>query len=47
MAVTGGVIAFMVLVMVRREGARVLHFVTLGPNDSCRGVSAATGGSDH
>lgn len=31
MAVTGGVIAFMVLVMVRREGARVLHFVTLVP----------------
>jgi 4-amino-4-deoxy-L-arabinose transferase-like glycosyltransferase len=31
MAVTGGVIAFMVLLMVRREGARVLHFVTLVP----------------
>jgi 4-amino-4-deoxy-L-arabinose transferase-like glycosyltransferase len=31
MAVTGGVIAFMVLFMVRREGARVLHFVTLVP----------------
>jgi 4-amino-4-deoxy-L-arabinose transferase-like glycosyltransferase len=31
MAVTGGVIAFMVLVMVRREGIRVLHFVTLVP----------------
>ena len=31
MAVTGGVIAFMVLVMVRREGMRVLHFVTLVP----------------
>ncbi|MGC2745619.1 MAG: glycosyltransferase family 39 protein [Candidatus Angelobacter sp.] len=31
MAVTGGIIAFMVLLMVRREGARVLHFVTLVP----------------
>src|SRR5262249_1256250 len=31
MAVSGGVIAFMVLLMVRREGARVLHFVTLFP----------------
>src|SRR5438270_3770830 len=31
MAVTGGVIAFMVLLMVRREGVRVLHFVTLVP----------------
>jgi 4-amino-4-deoxy-L-arabinose transferase-like glycosyltransferase len=31
MAATGGVIAFMVLLMVRREGARVLHFVTLVP----------------
>ena len=31
MAITGGVIAFMVLLMVRREGARVLHFVTLVP----------------
>jgi len=31
MAVSGGVIAFMVIVMVRREGARVLHFVTLVP----------------
>ena len=31
MAVSGGVIAFMVLLMVRREGVRVLHFVTLVP----------------
>jgi 4-amino-4-deoxy-L-arabinose transferase-like glycosyltransferase len=31
MAATGGVIAFMVLLMIRREGARVLHFVTLVP----------------
>jgi 4-amino-4-deoxy-L-arabinose transferase-like glycosyltransferase len=31
MAVSGGVIAFMVILMVRREGARVLHFVTLVP----------------
>ncbi len=31
MAVSGGVIAFMVLIMVRREGVRVLHFVTLVP----------------
>lgn len=31
MAITGGVIAAMVLLMVRREGVRVLHFVTLVP----------------
>ncbi|HET9838441.1 MAG TPA: glycosyltransferase family 39 protein [Candidatus Angelobacter sp.] len=31
MAVSGGVVAFMVLLMVRREGVRVLHFVTLVP----------------
>jgi hypothetical protein len=31
MAVTGGLIAMMVLLMVRREGVRVLHFVTLVP----------------
>jgi 4-amino-4-deoxy-L-arabinose transferase-like glycosyltransferase len=31
MAVTGAVIAVMVLLMVRREGVRVLHFVTLVP----------------
>jgi 4-amino-4-deoxy-L-arabinose transferase-like glycosyltransferase len=31
MAVSGGVIAFMVILMVRREGVRVLHFVTLVP----------------
>src|SRR5262249_44442318 len=31
MAVSGGVIAFMVMLMVRREGIRVLHFVTLVP----------------
>ena len=31
MAVSGGVIALMVILMVRREGARVLHFVTLVP----------------
>src|SRR5262249_20750878 len=31
MAVTGGVIAFLVLLMVKREGVRVLHFVTLVP----------------
>jgi 4-amino-4-deoxy-L-arabinose transferase-like glycosyltransferase len=31
MMVTGGVIAYMVLLMVRREGVRVLHFVTLVP----------------
>ena len=31
MMVTGAVIAVMVLVMVRREGVRVLHFVTLVP----------------
>jgi 4-amino-4-deoxy-L-arabinose transferase-like glycosyltransferase len=31
MAFTGGVIAFLVLVMVRREGVRVLHFITLVP----------------
>lgn len=31
MVVTGGVIAFMVLLMVKREGVRVLHFVTLVP----------------
>jgi len=31
MVVTGGVIAFMVMLMVRREGIRVLHFVTLVP----------------
>jgi 4-amino-4-deoxy-L-arabinose transferase-like glycosyltransferase len=31
MIVTGGVIAVMILIMVRREGVRVLHFVTLVP----------------
>jgi 4-amino-4-deoxy-L-arabinose transferase-like glycosyltransferase len=31
MMITGGVIAIMVLLMVRREGVRVLHFVTLVP----------------
>ena len=31
MAVTGGVIAFMVLLVVKREGVRALHFVTLVP----------------
>jgi len=31
MIVTGGVIAVMVVLMVRREGVRVLHFVTLVP----------------
>jgi 4-amino-4-deoxy-L-arabinose transferase-like glycosyltransferase len=31
MAVSGGVIAFMVILMVRREGVRALHFVTLVP----------------
>jgi 4-amino-4-deoxy-L-arabinose transferase-like glycosyltransferase len=31
MIVTGGVIAMMVVLMVRREGVRVLHFVTLVP----------------
>jgi 4-amino-4-deoxy-L-arabinose transferase-like glycosyltransferase len=31
MIVTGGIIAMMVLLMVRREGVRVLHFVTLVP----------------
>ena len=31
MIVTGGVIAVMVMLMVRREGVRVLHFVTLVP----------------
>jgi 4-amino-4-deoxy-L-arabinose transferase-like glycosyltransferase len=31
MAVSGGVIAFTVILMVRREGARALHFVTLVP----------------
>jgi 4-amino-4-deoxy-L-arabinose transferase-like glycosyltransferase len=31
MAVTGAVIAMMVVLMVRREGVRVLHFVTLVP----------------
>jgi 4-amino-4-deoxy-L-arabinose transferase-like glycosyltransferase len=31
MMVTGGLIAAMVLLMVRREGVRVLHFVTLVP----------------
>ena len=31
MVVTGALIAMMVLLMVRREGARVLHFVTLVP----------------
>jgi 4-amino-4-deoxy-L-arabinose transferase-like glycosyltransferase len=31
MAVSGGVVAFMVLLLVRREGSRVLHFVTLVP----------------
>jgi 4-amino-4-deoxy-L-arabinose transferase-like glycosyltransferase len=31
MAVSGGVIAFTVILMVRREGVRVLHFVTLVP----------------
>jgi 4-amino-4-deoxy-L-arabinose transferase-like glycosyltransferase len=31
MMITGGVIALMVLLMVRREGLRVLHFVTLVP----------------
>jgi 4-amino-4-deoxy-L-arabinose transferase-like glycosyltransferase len=31
MAVSGGVIAFAVILMVRREGVRVLHFVTLVP----------------
>ena len=31
MMVTGALIAVMVLLMVRREGARVLHFVTLVP----------------
>jgi multisubunit Na+/H+ antiporter MnhE subunit len=31
MTVTGAVIAVMVLLMVRREGVRVLHFVTLVP----------------
>ncbi len=31
MILTGGVIAFLVLLMVRREGVRVLHFVTLVP----------------
>ncbi len=31
MMITGAIIALMVLLMVRREGARVLHFVTLIP----------------
>jgi 4-amino-4-deoxy-L-arabinose transferase-like glycosyltransferase len=31
MAVTGAVIAIMVMLMIRREGLRVLHFVTLVP----------------
>jgi 4-amino-4-deoxy-L-arabinose transferase-like glycosyltransferase len=31
MAVSGGVIAFTVILMVRREGVRALHFVTLVP----------------
>jgi 4-amino-4-deoxy-L-arabinose transferase-like glycosyltransferase len=31
MAVAGGLIAFMVLLMVKREGVRALHFVTLVP----------------
>jgi 4-amino-4-deoxy-L-arabinose transferase-like glycosyltransferase len=31
MAITGAVIAIMVVLMVRREGGRVLHFVTLVP----------------
>jgi 4-amino-4-deoxy-L-arabinose transferase-like glycosyltransferase len=31
MTVTGGIIAVMVLLMLRREGVRVLHFVTLVP----------------
>jgi len=31
MTVTGALIAVMVLLMVRREGVRVLHFVTLVP----------------
>ncbi len=31
MAITGGVIAALVVLMVRREGVRVLHFVTLVP----------------
>ncbi|HZD96145.1 MAG TPA: glycosyltransferase family 39 protein, partial [Candidatus Sulfotelmatobacter sp.] len=31
MAITGGVIAMLILLMVRREGVRVLHFVTLVP----------------
>lgn len=31
MVVTGGVIAFLILLMVKREGMRVLHFVTLVP----------------
>jgi 4-amino-4-deoxy-L-arabinose transferase-like glycosyltransferase len=31
MAITGGVIAALVVMMVRREGVRVLHFVTLVP----------------
>jgi 4-amino-4-deoxy-L-arabinose transferase-like glycosyltransferase len=31
MAVSGGVIAFMVILMARREGVRTLHFVTLVP----------------
>jgi hypothetical protein len=31
MAIAGAVIAAMVMIMVRREGPRVLHFVTLAP----------------
>ena len=47
MTVTGAIIAVMVLLMLRRDGVRVIAFRHVGSDDTGRGISAAACGGHH